>query len=61
MATPAPARAHLVLEPGTPVVEFSHVSIGFDRDPVLKDISFAVCHGEMRIILGPAGSARASS
>ena len=55
MATPAPARTPLVLEPGTPVVEFSHVSIGFDRDTVLKDISFTVLHGEMRIILGPAG------
>ena len=55
MATPAPARASLALEPGTPVVEFSHVTIGFDRDLVLKDISFTVHHGEMRIILGPAG------
>src|SRR5580692_2153336 len=53
--TPAPARTPLVLEPGTPIVEFSHVSIGFDRDTVLKDISFTVHHGEMRIILGPAG------
>ena len=55
MATPAPARASLVLDPSTPIVEFSHVSIGFDRDIVLRDISFAVLHGEMRIILGPAG------
>ena len=55
MATPAPARASLDLQPGSPIVEFSHVSIGFDRDTVLKDISFTVCHGEMRIILGPAG------
>jgi phospholipid/cholesterol/gamma-HCH transport system ATP-binding protein len=53
--TPAPARAHLALEPGTPVVEFSHVSIGFDRDTVLNDISFTIRHGEMRILLGPAG------
>jgi phospholipid/cholesterol/gamma-HCH transport system ATP-binding protein len=53
--TPAPARTPLVVEPGTPIVEFSHVSIGFDRDTVLKDISFTVHHGEMRIILGPAG------
>src|ERR1700744_3357634 len=55
MATPAPARAPLDLEPGSPIVEFSHVSIGFDRDTVLNDISFTVRHGEMRIILGPAG------
>jgi phospholipid/cholesterol/gamma-HCH transport system ATP-binding protein len=55
MATPAPARAHLDLEPESPIVEFSHVSIRFDRDAVLNDISFIVRHGEMRIILGPAG------
>jgi phospholipid/cholesterol/gamma-HCH transport system ATP-binding protein len=54
-SAPAPARAHLQLEPGVPVVEFSHVSIRFDRDTVLNDISFTVRHGEMRIILGPAG------
>src|SRR5215472_9589508 len=55
MATPATAPARPILQHGDPVVEFSHVTIGFDRDTVLKDISFTVCHGEMRIILGPAG------
>ena len=55
MAATATAPARNVFEPGKPVVEFSHVSIGFDRDTVLRDISFTVCHGEMRIILGPAG------
>jgi phospholipid/cholesterol/gamma-HCH transport system ATP-binding protein len=55
MDTPAPPRPHLDLEPGSPIVEFSHVTIGFDRDTVLKDISFTVLHGEMRIILGSAG------
>jgi phospholipid/cholesterol/gamma-HCH transport system ATP-binding protein len=52
---PAPAQPHLNLEAGSQIVEFSHVSIGFDRGPVLNDISFTVCHGETRIILGPAG------
>jgi phospholipid/cholesterol/gamma-HCH transport system ATP-binding protein len=55
MAAPAVTHTRPVLQPGDPVVEFSHVSIGFDRDTVLKDISFTVRHGEMRIILGPAG------
>jgi len=55
MAATATAPASPNLKPGDPVVEFSHVSIGFDRDPVLRDISFIVRHGEMRIILGPAG------
>jgi len=38
-----------------PVVEFKNVSIIFDVDPVLKDISFTVKPGETRMILGPAG------
>ena len=41
-----------------PVVEFRHVSIAFDRDPVLKDVSFTVQRGETRIILGPAGGGK---
>lgn len=55
MASPATAPARPFLEPGSPIVEFSHVSVAFDREPVLRDISFTVTHGEMRIILGPAG------
>jgi phospholipid/cholesterol/gamma-HCH transport system ATP-binding protein len=43
------------LASGQPVVEFDDVSIGFDGHQVLDHISFAVAHGETRIILGPAG------
>ncbi|QMV20091.1 ATP-binding cassette domain-containing protein [Granulicella sp. 5B5] len=46
------------LAAGTPVVEFRDVSIGFDGHQVLKNISFAVAHGETRIILGPAGGGK---
>jgi len=42
----------------TPVVVFSHVSIQFDRSPVLKDISFSVDPGQTLIILGPAGTGK---
>lgn len=38
-----------------PVVVFDNVSISFDRNPVLKNISFQVARGETRILLGPAG------
>jgi len=55
MATPAPPRHRLDLQSGVPIVEFSNVSIRFDREAVLNNISFTVRHGEMRIILGPAG------
>ena len=38
-----------------PLVVFDKVSIQFDRNPVLKDISFSVDRGQTLIILGPAG------
>ncbi len=41
-----------------PVVVFDQVSIHFDVKPVLQDVSFAVEHGETRIILGPAGGGK---
>jgi phospholipid/cholesterol/gamma-HCH transport system ATP-binding protein len=41
-----------------PVVVFEDVSITFDIKPVLQNISFAVQHGETRIILGPAGGGK---
>ena len=46
------------LETGGPVVEFKDVSIGFDGHQVLNGVSFAVAHGETRIILGPAGGGK---
>lgn len=41
-----------------PVVDLSRVSITFDREPVLHDLSFQVQRGETRIILGPAGGGK---
>jgi phospholipid/cholesterol/gamma-HCH transport system ATP-binding protein len=42
-------------ESNDPVVVFEDVSIAFDQNEVLDDISFKVMPGESRIILGPAG------
>ena len=42
----------------TPAIEFCNVSITFDRDPVLENISFQVQRGETRILLGPAGGGK---
>ena len=41
-----------------PVLEFSHVSITFDREPVLRDVSFRMARGETRVLLGPAGGGK---
>lgn len=41
-----------------PVVEFDHVSLAFDDNVVLKDISFTIPKGEMRILLGRSGSGK---
>jgi phospholipid/cholesterol/gamma-HCH transport system ATP-binding protein len=45
-------------EPIAPVVEFRNVSISFEENNVLNDVSFTVAHGETRIILGPAGGGK---
>jgi len=42
-------------ETSGPIVVFEDVSIRFDRNPVLKNISFSVDRGQTLIILGPAG------
>ena len=39
-------------------LRFDHVSVSFDGDPALKDISLDVLEGDTRIILGAAGSGK---
>ncbi len=41
-----------------PVVEFKHVSIGFDGNSVLNNISFSARPGETVILLGAAGTGK---
>ncbi len=45
-------------EPHQPAVQFENVSIGFDGNPVLHNISFQTTSGEMCILLGPAGGGK---
>lgn len=42
----------------TPAVEFEHVSLAFDDDVVLRDVSFTVPHGRMTILIGASGSGK---
>jgi len=48
-ASPLPGRG------GDPIVVFEDVSIAFDQNEVLRNISFQVMPGETRVVLGPAG------
>ncbi len=53
----APASRFQPKEGELPVV-FDDVSISFDQNNVLKNISFQVKHGETRLLLGPAGGGK---
>jgi len=35
--------------------EFEHVTAGYNRAPVLRDLHFKVAEGEMAALLGPNG------
>ena len=45
-------------KPGAPPVVFENVSIAFDRNEVLKNVSFEIRNGETRLLLGPAGGGK---
>ena len=45
-------------EARTAVLKFDNVTVSFDGDVALRDISFAAYEGESRIILGAAGSGK---
>src|SRR5271163_2304197 len=51
LTRPAPSPR----DPNTPIVVFEDVSIAFDQNEVLQNISFKLMPGETRIVLGPAG------
>ena len=41
-----------------PVIEFERVSLAFDDDVVLREISFSVRRGRLRILLGASGAGK---
>lgn len=40
------------------VIRFEHVTVAFDGDPAIEDVSFEIRPGESRVILGAAGSGK---
>lgn len=60
-ADPMPLASSTTAGPAVaeqPVVQFEHVSLGFDGNPVLCDINFTANSGEMLVLLGPAGGGK---
>jgi phospholipid/cholesterol/gamma-HCH transport system ATP-binding protein len=53
-----PAASRFQPKPGELPVVFENVSIAFDQNEVLKNVSFQVKHGETRLLLGPAGGGK---
>jgi phospholipid/cholesterol/gamma-HCH transport system ATP-binding protein len=41
-----------------PAVELDHVSFAFDDHVVLRDVSFSVAHGSMKVLLGASGTGK---
>jgi phospholipid/cholesterol/gamma-HCH transport system ATP-binding protein len=44
--------------PDVPAVAFENVSLAFDENPVLRDVSFAVRPGRMTILIGASGAGK---
>jgi phospholipid/cholesterol/gamma-HCH transport system ATP-binding protein len=47
-----------MMSPSVPAVVFDKVSFAFDEHVILRDVSFAIPRGDMRILLGASGSGK---
>src|SRR6059036_3158335 len=47
-------------EPGAPVIVFDRLSLAFDENVILKDISFTLISGHTKIILGASGAGKST-
>ena len=57
----APQTAAQILdEIGAPVIVMDHVQLAFDEKVVLKDVSFTLIRGHIKIILGASGSGKST-
>ena len=60
LATQRSAALEEALGPGSPIVVFEKVSLAFDDNVVLQNISFTVITGHTKIILGASGSGKST-
>ncbi|MGH7341345.1 MAG: ABC transporter ATP-binding protein, partial [Candidatus Rokuibacteriota bacterium] len=59
-ATPRSATLEEALGPGSPIVVFDRVSLAFDDNVVLHEISFTLIRGHTKIFLGASGSGKST-
>ena len=59
-ALPRSAELQEALGPGAPIVVFDKVSLAFDDNVVLRNISFTLITGHTKIILGASGSGKST-
>jgi phospholipid/cholesterol/gamma-HCH transport system ATP-binding protein len=58
MSAVAEPVADIVQPALEPAVVFDHVSFAFDDKVILRNVSFAIPHGSMRMLLGASGSGK---
>jgi phospholipid/cholesterol/gamma-HCH transport system ATP-binding protein len=60
LAAPRSATLEEALGPGSPIVVLDRVSLAFDENVILRDISFTLLKGHTKIILGASGSGKST-
>ena len=60
LATERSPELEEALGPGSPIVVFDRVSLAFDENVVLRDISFTLIRGHTKIFLGASGSGKST-
>lgn len=57
---PRPALLDEALGPGGPIVVFDEVTLAFDDDVILRDVSFTLKTGHTKIFLGASGAGKST-